>query len=64
MKIGEIKMQKGPQGEMAVPTNFSDYKTVSGVLLPYKISQNIGGMPLEFAVTSYQINQAKDGDFN
>lgn len=63
IKIGEIKMQKGPQGEMAIPTNFSDYKTVSGVLLPYKISQNIGGMPLEFTVSSYQLNQAKDADF-
>lgn len=63
LKLGEIKMQKGPQGEMSVPTNFSDYKTVSGVLMPYKISQNMGGMPLDFTVTSYQINQAKDADF-
>lgn len=63
MKLGETKMQKGPQGEMAVPTNFSDYKDVSGVKLPYKISQNMGGMPVDFTVKSYQINQAKDSDF-
>lgn len=63
MKLGEIKMQKSPQGEMAIPTNFSDYKTVSGVLMPYKISQTISGMPVEFVVSSYQINQAKDADF-
>ena len=50
-------------GEMAVPTNVSDYKTVSGVQIPYKISQTIGGMPVDFIVSSYQINQAKDADF-
>ena len=63
LKVGEIKTQKTPMGEMAVPTNFSDYKTVSGVLMPYKISQTIGGMPVDFNVSSYQINQAKDADF-
>ncbi|MBW8361884.1 MAG: insulinase family protein [Kaistella sp.] len=63
LKLGEVKMQKGPQGEMAVPTSFSDYKNVSGVQLPYKISQNMGGMPVDFTVKSYQINQATDSDF-
>ena len=63
LKVGEIKTQKTPMGDMAVPTNFSDYKTVSGVLMPYKISQTISGMPVDFNVSSYQINQAKDADF-
>ncbi|MBU8881854.1 insulinase family protein [Kaistella sp. DKR-2] len=63
LKLGETKMQKGPQGEMAVPTTFGDYKDVSGVKLPYKISQNMGGMPVDFTVKSYQVNQAKDSDF-
>lgn len=63
LKIGETRVQKGPQGEMTVPTTFSDFKTVSGVLMPYKIAQNMAGMPIEFSVTSYQVNQAKDTDF-
>ncbi len=63
LKVGETKMQKGPQGEVAVPTTFSDYKVVSGVKMPYKIKQTIAGMPVEFVVSSYQINQAKDSDF-
>jgi len=63
LKLGETKMQKGPQGEMAVPTVFGDYKVVSGVKLPYKMSQNMGGMPVDFTVKSYQINQSKDSDF-
>ena len=63
MKLGETKMQKGPQGEMTVPTIFGDYKVVSGVKLPYKMSQNMGGMPVDFTVKSYQINQSKDSDF-
>lgn len=63
LKVGETRMQKGPQGEVAVPTTFSDYKVVSGVKMPYKIKQTIAGMPVEFTVTSYQVNQAKDSDF-
>ncbi|MGZ5192357.1 MAG: M16 family metallopeptidase [Kaistella sp.] len=63
MKLGETKMQKGAQGEMAVPATFSDYKNVSGVKLPYRISQNMGGMPVDFTVKSYQINQSTDSDF-
>ena len=63
MKLGEIKIQKGPQGDMTIPSNFSDYKMVSGVQMPYKISQTISGMPVEFVVNSYQINQATEADF-
>ena len=63
LKLGETKMQKGPQGDMAIPTSFSDYKVVSGVKMPYKISQNMGGMPVDLTVKSYQINQSKDSDF-
>lgn len=63
LKLGETKTQKGPTGEISVPTTFSDYKDVSGVKLPYKIAQNMGGMDIEFNVKSYELNKAKDSDF-
>lgn len=59
LKTGEVKMEEG----QAVPTTYSDYKEVAGVKLPYKFTQNAGGMDMEFHVTSYEVNQAKDADF-
>ena len=46
-----------------MPTNFADYKEVSGVKLPFTIIQNMGGMEINLAVQSYQLNQAKESDF-
>ena len=59
LKTGEVKTQQG----QSVPTNYSDYKDVSGVKMPYKIGQNLGGMDVEFIVKDIQVNQAKDADF-
>lgn len=59
LKTGEIKTGEGG----AMPTSFSDYKDVSGVKLPFTIIQNMGGMEINLAVQSYQLNQAKDSDF-
>lgn len=59
LKTGEIKTGEGG----SIPTTFGNYKDVSGVQLPYTISQKMGGMDITFNVQSYQINQAKDADF-
>ena len=59
LKTGEVK--SGEQG--STPTSYADYKDVSGVKLPHTIIQNMGGMDINLAVKSYQINQAKDSDF-
>lgn len=59
LKTGEIKSQQG----QSVPTTYSDYKEVSGVKMPYKFSQNLGGMDVEFNVKDIKVNQAKDADF-
>ncbi|AZB27621.1 insulinase family protein [Chryseobacterium bernardetii] len=59
LKTGEVKTGEG--GSM--PTNFADYKDVSGIKLPFTIIQNMGGMEINLAVQSYQLNQAKDSDF-
>ena len=59
LKTGEVKASEGG----SIPTSYSDYKDVSGVKLPYTISQNMGGMDVTFNVKSYEVNQAKDTDF-
>lgn len=59
LKTGEV--QSSPQGEVTVI--FSDYKDVSGVKFPFKITQQVGPMSLDFVVQSYKLNQAKDSDF-
>lgn len=59
LKTGEVKAGEGG----SIPTSYADYKEVSGVKLPFTIIQNMGGMDINLAVQSYQINQAKDSDF-
>ena len=59
LKTGEVKTESG----MSVPITYSDYKNVAGVNLPYKITQNMGGMDVEFTVKSYEVNQATPEDF-
>jgi hypothetical protein len=31
--------------------------------MPYTLKQDMGGMDVEFNVSSYTVNQAKDSDF-
>ena len=63
LKVGESQTQKMQGQEVIVPTYYSDYKEVSGVKLPFKISQNMGGIEMNFDVKSYEINKATDKDF-
>ena len=59
LKTGEVKTQEG----QSVPTTYGDYKEVSGVKMPYKFSQNMGGMDMEFLVKEIKVNQATDANF-
>lgn len=63
LKTGETKMQKINGESMSVPMTFGDYKTVDGVKYPFKIAQSMMGQNIDFAVKDYQINKAKDADF-
>ena len=63
LKVGESQTQKMQGQEIIVPTYYSDYKEVSGVKLPFKISQNMGGIEMNSDVKSYEINKATDKDF-
>ncbi len=59
LKAGEVKTAMG----QSVPVTYSDYKDVNGVKLPYKFSQQAGGMTMDFTVKSYELNKATDSDF-
>lgn len=64
LKIRLVNILKGPDGkDRRVPTNFSDYKAVNGVLFPHTIVQS-GRMSLNFAVKEIKINEGvSDTDF-
>ena len=60
LKLQTVTLQKGPQGEMAVPTKYSDYRDVSGVQLPHVAAQSAGPMIIKFVVQSVEINGKVD----
>jgi hypothetical protein len=60
LKVQSVSIQKGPQGEVAVPTKFSDYRDVKGIKIPYLISQSFGPMVLKFVVQSAEVNGTVD----
>ena len=64
LKVKSVRTAKGPQGEVKVPTVFSDYKEVNGIKFPHKISQKMGPVDLNFIVQEIKINQGvSDADF-
>ena len=63
LKTAESETQNMQGQEIIIPTYYSDYKEVSGVKRPFKISQNMGGIEMNFDVKSYEINKATDKDF-
>ena len=42
---------------MSIPTQFSDYKAVNGVLFPYTITQSVGPQSLVFKVSEVKVNE-------
>lgn len=64
LKAKEVKTIKGPTGETKVPTTFSNYKAVNGVLFPYSIGIKSGPMDLKFEVQEIKVNEGvSDEDF-
>ena len=65
LKVKSIKTVQTPDGkEIKVPTTFSDYKEVNGILFPFAVGQKSGPMDLNFIVTEIKINEGvTDEDF-
>ena len=64
LKVQSIKtVTQGPQ-TMSIPTLFSDYKEVKGVLFPFTITQSMGPQSFVFNVSEIKVNEGvTDADF-
>ena len=65
LKLKEVKTWKTPDGkEVKVPTTFSDYKEVNGIMFPHAIGQKMGPMDLNFVVKEIKVNEGvSDANF-
>lgn len=64
LKLQEVATVKGPQGDVKVPTVFSNYKEVNGIKFPHSIGQKMGPMDLNFTIKEIKINEGvSDEDF-
>jgi len=65
LKLKEIKTVKMPDGkEVKVPTTFSDYKEVNGIMFPHAMGTKMGPMDLNFVIIEIKINEGvSDADF-
>ncbi|MCW5912207.1 MAG: insulinase family protein [Cyclobacteriaceae bacterium] len=59
-RIQTVIFVQTPQGEVAVPVQFQDYKEVSGVKLPHTMTQSMGPVKLKFETQSAEANIALD----
>ena len=64
LKVQSVKTVKGPQGDVQVPTTYSDYKEVNGIKFPHKMGQKMGPMDMSFEITEIKVNEGvSDEDF-
>ncbi|MDY0780359.1 insulinase family protein [Tenacibaculum sp. IB213877] len=64
LKVKEVVTRKGPQGEMKVPIEFSDYKEVNGIKFPHKMTRSMGPMKMVFEVDEIKVNEGvSEADF-
>ena len=65
LKVKAVETIKAPNGkEVKVPTTFSDYKAVNGILFPHAVGQKSGPMDLNFTISEIKINEGvTDEDF-
>ncbi len=57
LKIKEVSVVEGPQGQATITTDLSDYKRVNGILFPHtrKVT-GMGPMPLKMVVKEIKVN--------
>lgn len=63
LKVAEIKKQKAQGQEVEIPTNYSNYKAVDGVMFPFTVKVKQMGMDMQLDVQSYELNKATAADF-
>jgi len=60
LKIQTLELMKTPQGEIAVPTKYQDYKDVNGVKFPHTVLVSQGPMNFKFQVSNLEVNPVLD----
>ncbi|MDO6743382.1 pitrilysin family protein [Tenacibaculum soleae] len=64
LKLKEVAVVKGPQGDVKVPVEYGDYKEVNGVKFPHLMIQSMGPIKINFEVKEIKINEGvTDADF-
>lgn len=64
LKVKSVRTAKGPQGDVQIPSIYSDYKAVNGILIPHKFEQGMGRFTLNFELKEVKINEGvSDKDF-
>lgn len=64
LKLKEVAVVKGPQGDVKVPIEYGDYKEVNGVKFPHLMIQSMGPIKINFEVKEIKINEGvTDADF-
>jgi len=59
-KVQTVVTAKTPQGEVAVPTRFQEYKEVNGVKFPHIIVVSQGPMNFKFEMSKVEVNLTLD----
>ncbi|MDT7832714.1 insulinase family protein [Flavobacteriaceae bacterium S356] len=65
LRVKSVNIVKGPDGkDVRIPTTFSDYKAVNGILMPHKIDRSTGRATLNFVVKEVKMDEGvTDKDF-
>ena len=56
LKLRQIITAETPMGNQTITSDYSDYRIVSGVKLPYKMSQDLGMMQLALTASKIEAN--------
>lgn len=64
LKIREVAVQDGPNGQITQTSDISDYRSVKGVLIPHKTTLDMGAQLIELELSSVVVNgKLKKSDF-
>lgn len=64
LKVKSVRTANGSQGDIKIPTDFSDYREVNGIMIPHKMDQGMGRFTLNFVLQEIKINEeVEDKDF-
>lgn len=64
LKLREEASTEGPEGELTVSQDYSDYRSIEGIMMPYKMVINQGPQKIIMTTTEAKINSGlKKSDF-